>query len=74
MTYKNLDLTGRTGLVTGGSSGIRLVTTPLLAVRGARVLITMHNGVKLAAAGNGLETLINDAADPEALGRLLGQD
>ena len=73
MSFQNLDLTNKTALVTGGSTGIGLATARLLASRGARVLITGRDQAKLDAASNeiaGLETLSNDAGDPAATGVL----
>lgn len=73
MSFENLTLTGKTALVTGGSTGIGLETARLLADRGATVFITGRNVDRLTeAAGQipGLKTLSNDAGDPAAIDTL----
>ncbi|MEL7495442.1 MAG: glucose 1-dehydrogenase [Cyanobacteria bacterium J06554_11] len=73
MTTQSYDLTGKTALVTGGSTGIGLATAKLLAERGARVLITGRNATRLAEAAKsipGLEALVSDAGDPEQINAL----
>lgn len=69
MTYTTLDLTGKTAVVTGGSSGIGLAAAKLLAARGAKVLITGRSAERLAAAEAETQfyTLVADAGDPAAI-------
>lgn len=60
-------------LITGGSSGIGLATAQRLVAQGARVAVTgLHQGRLDAAAQalGGVPTLINDAGDPTAVGKL----
>lgn len=78
MSNAELDFTGKTALVTGGSSGIGLATAQLLAARGARVVITGRDQARLdeAAAAHGFIALRSDAAsvtDAEALDAALTQ-
>lgn len=54
-------------VITGGSSGIGLVTAQRIAAEGGRALVTGTNAAKLDAARAGnILTFENDAADPEA--------
>jgi NAD(P)-dependent dehydrogenase (short-subunit alcohol dehydrogenase family) len=57
--------TGRTALVTGGTSGIGFATARRLADEGARVLITGTDPERLAGAAQheGIEAVANDSAD-----------
>lgn len=73
MTTERIDLTGRTALVTGGSTGIGLETARLLAARGARVIVTGRDQGRLddaAASIPGLGTLVSDAGSVEDIGTL----
>lgn len=73
MTTERIDLTGRTALVTGGSTGIGLETVRLLASRGARVIATGRDQGRLddaAALIPGLETLASDAGSAEDIATL----
>ncbi|MEM7671594.1 MAG: SDR family oxidoreductase [Pseudomonadota bacterium] len=72
--YRNYDLSGKTALVTGGSTGIGLATAELLAVRGADALITGRDQRRLDEAADkveGLHTLRSDAGDPADPDRLV---
>jgi NAD(P)-dependent dehydrogenase (short-subunit alcohol dehydrogenase family) len=68
---RNLDLRGRTLLVTGGNSGIGLETVRALAARGARVIATGRTREKVAEAVAGLSgeilPLACDLADPSSV-------
>lgn len=69
MSFDELDLSNKSILVTGGSSGIGLESAKLMASRGATVLITGRNSDKLKDAETtikGLRTLVNDAGDSGA--------
>ncbi|QPH55207.1 SDR family NAD(P)-dependent oxidoreductase [Pontivivens ytuae] len=75
MTTASYDLTGKTALITGGSTGIGLATARLLTARGARVLVTGRNQGRLDAAMEavpGLEAVASDAADPGDIATLAG--
>lgn len=52
---RDVDLTGRTAIVTGGYSGIGLETTRALARAGATVIVPARDTAKAAAALNGIE-------------------
>lgn len=52
---RDVDLTGRTAIVTGGYSGIGLETTRALARSGATVIVPARDTAKAAAALNGIE-------------------
>jgi 3-dehydrosphinganine reductase len=54
--------TGKSALVTGGSSGIGLAAARLLVRRGAKVWLVARNPVKLAAAKTELDSLRRDPA------------
>lgn len=67
------DLTGRTALVTGGSSGIGLAMARALGLAGAQTILVARRPTELAVAKDGLErdgivcaALPSDLADPEA--------
>jgi NAD(P)-dependent dehydrogenase (short-subunit alcohol dehydrogenase family) len=65
---------GKSIVITGGSSGIGLETARRIVAEGGRVLITGSNAAKLdAAAGDGIATLVNDAADPAAADALAAE-
>ncbi len=73
MSYQKLELSGRTALVTGGSTGIGLETARLLVARGARVLITGRDKGKLDSAVNeipGLMAAQSDAASATDINQL----
>ncbi len=75
MTTERIDVTGRTALVTGGSTGIGLETARLLAARGARVIVTGRDQSRLddaAALIPGLETLASDAGSVADISTLAG--
>lgn len=69
--------TGKTALVTGGSSGIGLAIAKELAALGAKVVITGRQQAKLDEAasqiGAGAEGIRADASDLEQLDRLYGK-
>ncbi|MFJ9692854.1 oxidoreductase [Kitasatospora sp. NPDC101183] len=58
------DLTGRTAVVTGGSSGLGLETVRALAAAGARVLAPVRTA---APVPEGVETLPLDLTDPASV-------
>jgi len=58
MTESTMPMSGKCVLITGGNSGIGLVTAKVLAASGARVLIAGRDGAKTDAA----LALINEAA------------
>src|SRR5688572_32142998 len=68
---RDLDLRGRTILVTGGNSGIGLETVRVLAERGARVVASGRTREKVAQAVSGLAgdivPLACDLADPSSV-------
>ncbi|WP_168915073.1 SDR family NAD(P)-dependent oxidoreductase [Microcella flavibacter] len=76
-----VDLTGRSMLVTGGSSGIGLATAQALAAAGARVTITSrsHDDGMLAVAsieratGSAVAVLLLDLADSGSIARLVAE-
>ena len=60
-------------VITGGSSGIGRATAARIVAEGGRVLATGTNAGKLQAAAaeiDGLQTLVNDAADPGSAAQL----
>ncbi len=59
--------TGKSVVITGGSSGIGLATAQRIVAEGGQALVTGTNAQKLAAArGDSMHVLENDAADPAA--------
>jgi NAD(P)-dependent dehydrogenase (short-subunit alcohol dehydrogenase family) len=75
-----LDLTGRTALVTGATSGIGRATAALLGARGARVLVHGRDAGRgeqvvkeIETAGGTATFLPGDLSEPEAVSRLLEQ-
>jgi NAD(P)-dependent dehydrogenase (short-subunit alcohol dehydrogenase family) len=69
-----MDLTGKTALVVGGSSGIGLATARLLAAGGARVLVAGRDRQKLSAAeGPGITGAVLDAASRDDLKRFFAE-
>jgi NAD(P)-dependent dehydrogenase (short-subunit alcohol dehydrogenase family) len=73
-------LSGKTVLITGGSSGIGLATALKLAPSGARLLIVGRDGEKLNRAVREIEAsgcevggYVCDIADPEACDRLIAR-
>ena len=70
----DIDLSGRTAMVTGGYSGIGLITARALAKAGARVVVPARDVARAAAAlqdtpGVAIESMnLIDAASVEALG------
>ena len=71
-----LKLTGRTILITGGSSGIGLALATQLARRGNTLILTGRNASKLDAARRALpavHTMVSDASDPAAIADLHGR-
>lgn len=56
MTMPMIDLTGKTAVVTGGSSGIGLATVELLLEAGAAVALCGRNAERLAQAEQGLRS------------------
>jgi 3-oxoacyl-[acyl-carrier protein] reductase len=73
------DLTGRTALVTGGSSGLGFASARALARRGARIVLSSRGKEKLEAARQRLEAegaevaaFPADVRDAEALAKLVG--
>lgn len=68
-----MKLTGRTILITGGTSGIGLELARRLLHRGNVVIVTGRDGTKLAAAQAALPGLVgfrSDVADPAAIDAL----
>lgn len=69
----NVDLTGKTAVVTGASSGMGLATARALAGSGARVLMigrseaTAKEAEELVAAGHTVESVRLDVADHAAM-------
>jgi NAD(P)-dependent dehydrogenase (short-subunit alcohol dehydrogenase family) len=57
MTYSKLDLTGKTAVVVGGTSGIGLAITNGLAEAGANVVPTGRRAAEVAAAAKAVEAL-----------------
>lgn len=72
-----MDFSGKTALVTGGSSGIGLAMVEQLAVAGAHVLVVSENepacestASKLVQQGFSVSPMICDVSDPDALATL----
>lgn len=59
-------------VIIGGSSGIGLATARRLRADGLRVTVAGRDPARLAAAGDAFETVILDAADPEAAADAFG--
>ncbi|MDE0853408.1 MAG: SDR family NAD(P)-dependent oxidoreductase, partial [Nevskia sp.] len=75
------EFSGRTVLVTGGSSGIGLATAQAFAAQGARVMVTGRDvrtlGKAKAVLGDAVRVIRSDAskrADAIALAESLAQD
>lgn len=71
-----MKLTGKTILITGGSSGIGLALAQELLKRGNTVLITGRDAGRLQAAkatSPGLHTFQSDVSDPEQIAALRGE-
>jgi NAD(P)-dependent dehydrogenase (short-subunit alcohol dehydrogenase family) len=66
-------LSNKTALITGGTSGIGLATAQLFHQHGARVLVTgLHTtGEARKQLPDDVEVIQSDAADPEAITRLV---
>ncbi|WP_050764259.1 SDR family NAD(P)-dependent oxidoreductase [Beijerinckia indica] len=63
--------TGKSVVITGGSSGIGLATAQRIVVEGGQALVTGTNAQKLAAArSDSIHVLENDAANPAAAAAL----
>ncbi|MCU7728134.1 3-hydroxybutyrate dehydrogenase [Actinoplanes sp. KI2] len=73
-TVVDLDLSGRTALVTGGGSGIGRACATRLAQAGADVIVVDVNGAaaKEVAVQIGGRELVADLGDPEAVAELPG--
>ncbi|WP_043918073.1 SDR family oxidoreductase [Jannaschia aquimarina] len=69
------DLTGKTALVTGGSSGIGLAAAKFLAECGATAILTGRDEKKLKTAAEdvGGKAIVSDGADIAAIRALPGQ-
>lgn len=59
---EHIDLTGRTALVTGASSGLGMECARVLALRGAEVLLACRNGPKAQRVIEGFVDSVGDAA------------
>ncbi len=57
----DIDLTGKTAIVTGGYSGIGLETTRALAVKGAKVVVPVRDEAKAANNLSGVEGDVSSA-------------
>jgi 3-hydroxybutyrate dehydrogenase len=70
----DLDLSGRTALVTGAASGIGRACAERLAAAGAKVLVVDLNAdaAREVAGAIGGEAVVADLADPDAAGALPG--
>ncbi|WP_428392814.1 SDR family oxidoreductase [Lichenicoccus sp.] len=76
MKRNGVKLTGRTILITGGSSGIGLALATQLARRGNTLILTGRDGAKLDAARRALpsvHTMVSDVSDPAAIADLHGR-
>ncbi|MFN3215248.1 MAG: SDR family oxidoreductase [Acidimicrobiales bacterium] len=68
----DLQLAGRTALVTGASSGLGLGCARALAAEGARVVLSSRSADKLAEAAAELTAELQAAADPRPAGEIVG--
>lgn len=70
MVARDIDLSGKTAIVTGGASGIGLETTQVLAARGARVIVPARDPEAARQALAGIErvdSIAMDLLDPESI-------
>ena len=80
MRGNGIKLTGRTILITGGSSGIGLALATQLVRRGNTLILTGRDAARLEAARRalpgvhtpGVHTIVSDASDPAAIADLHG--